>query len=216
MYWQAPSFSIIRLSILISRAAAKLVSDLDPSLQAAIDHLSLVRAPWHKRTENRQWLWAVCQRWQRNDFILYAGIGSYNGGDRNKITSACSRCVCFWMLAGGCRADPWQQQIFSFLCKMSAHQNVGKSHQPLSVCSNSFDISIRQRQTRRHVTVENSSANAEETVESLCWQSDLSASVWIQWLPDFLCHKGYLTYRISIVIQLSRHTVLSPLWGTSE
>lgn len=93
MYWQAPSFSIIRLSILISRAAAKLVSDLDPSLRAAIDHLSLVRARWHKRTKIRQWLWAVCQPQQRNDFILYAGIGSYNGGDRNQITSACSHCL---------------------------------------------------------------------------------------------------------------------------
>lgn len=70
MCWQVPSFSIIRLSILISRAAAKLVSDLDPRLQAAIDHLSLVRALWQKRTESRQWLWAACQQWQRNDFIF--------------------------------------------------------------------------------------------------------------------------------------------------
>lgn len=44
MNWQAPSFSIIRLSILISQAAAKLISDLDPPLQTAIDHLSLVSA----------------------------------------------------------------------------------------------------------------------------------------------------------------------------
>lgn len=121
MYWQAPSFSIIRLSILISRAAAKLVSDLDPRLQTAIDHLSLVRALWQKRTEKRQRLWAVCQRWQRNDFILCAEIGTYNGGNRNQITSACSHRVCFSKSAGGCRVG--NNKSYISCAKMSAHQN---------------------------------------------------------------------------------------------
>lgn len=48
-HWQAPSFSIIQLSILIFRAAAKLVSDLDASLWVAVDHLSLVATRWHKK-----------------------------------------------------------------------------------------------------------------------------------------------------------------------
>lgn len=120
MYWQAPSFSIIRLSILISRATAKLVSDLDPSLRAAIDHLSLVRALWHKRTKNCQWLWAVCQPQQRNDFILHAGSGTRNGGDRNQITGACSHCLL--MLVGGSWVDPWQKQISYLSSQTSAHQ----------------------------------------------------------------------------------------------
>lgn len=102
MYWQAPSFSIIRLSILILRGAAKLVSDLDPRLQAAIDHLSLVRAFWRKKDRKVSVALGsepTLAEKRLHFYVLEVGLGE----DRNQITCARSHCVCFLMLAGGCQ-----------------------------------------------------------------------------------------------------------------
>lgn len=87
-HWQAPSFSIIRLSILIFWAAAKLVSDLDASLWVAIDHLSLVTAPWHKRTGKCQLDRGSCQPQERNSALSNSDTEARNEGSINPTTLA--------------------------------------------------------------------------------------------------------------------------------
>lgn len=86
--WQAPSFSIIRLSILIFRAAAKLVSDLDASLWVAIDHLSLVTTPWHKRTGKCQRDQGSCQPRERNSSMSNSDTEAHNQGSINQANLA--------------------------------------------------------------------------------------------------------------------------------
>lgn len=176
MYWQAPSFSIIRLSILISRATAKLVSDLDPSLRAAIDHLSLVRARWHKRTKIRQWLWAVCQPQQRNDFILYAGIGTYNGGDRNQITSACSHCLLTF--SGWELGRPPAITNLIFLVQNVRTSNITLEN-PINcyACAPTLSVLAFDSDTYIAIYLVKTWVLILRTLESLCWQSELSASV---------------------------------------